>query len=72
MSKHMSTETLVTLEQRDNFIGRHIGPDNAEESALLEAVGATSLEDLSAQIVPADILREEFLDIADGLSLIHI
>jgi glycine dehydrogenase len=66
MSKPMSTQTLVQLEQRDNFIGRHIGPDASEENALLEAVGATSLEDLSKQIVPADILRDAFLDIADG------
>ena len=62
----MSTETLVQLEQRDNFIGRHIGPDESEENALLAAIGATNLEELSKQIVPADILREEFLDIADG------
>lgn len=62
----MSLETLVQLEQRDNFIGRHIGPDESEENALLAAIGATNLEELSKQIVPADILREEFLDIADG------
>lgn len=62
----MSIETLVQLEQRDNFIGRHIGPDDAEENALLAAVGATSLEDLSKQIVPADILRDQFLNIADS------
>lgn len=62
----MSIETLVQLEQRDNFIGRHIGPDDAEENALLAAVGATSLEDLSKQIVPADILRDKFLNIADS------
>ena len=62
----MSTQTLVQLEQRDNFIGRHIGPDASEENALLKAVGATSLEDLSTQIVPSDILREEFLDIKDA------
>jgi glycine dehydrogenase len=66
MSKPMSLETLVQLEQRDNFIGRHIGPDESEENALLAAIGATNLEELSKQIVPADILREEFLDIADG------
>ena len=62
----MSTQTLVQLEQRDNFIGRHIGPDASEENALLKAVGATSLEGLSTQIVPSDILREEFLDIKDA------
>ena len=62
----MSTQTLVQLEQRDNFIGRYIGPDASEENALLKAVGATSLEDLSTQIVPSDIMREEFLGIKDA------
>lgn len=62
----MSIKTLIQLEQRDNFIGRHIGPDDAEENALLDTVGATSLEDLSKKIVPSDVLREEFLDIANS------
>ena len=69
----MTTLSLKDLEQRDNFIGRHIasngaGPDSNEEAALLAAVGADSLEALSAEIVPADILRAPFLDIADGKS----
>ncbi len=69
----MTTLSLNDLEQRDNFIGRHIasngaGPDSNEEAALLAVVGADSLEALSAEIVPADILRTPFLDIADGKS----
>ena len=69
----MTTLTLSELEQRDNFIGRHIacngaGPDNNEEAALLSAIGADSLEALTAEIVPADILRQPFLDIADSRS----
>ncbi|MAD47020.1 MAG: glycine dehydrogenase (aminomethyl-transferring) [Oceanospirillaceae bacterium] len=69
----MTTQSLKSLEQGDNFIGRHIasngaGPDNNEEAALLAAINADSLEALTAEIVPADILREPFLDIADGQS----
>ena len=62
----MSTQTLVELEQRDNFIGRHIGPDQSEEKALLDAVGAASLDELAEKIVPSDILRQPFLDIPDA------
>ena len=62
----MTTLSLQDLEQRDNFIGRHIasngaGNDDNEEAALLAAVGADSLEALTAEIVPADILRPPFL-----------
>ncbi|MBQ0726380.1 MAG: aminomethyl-transferring glycine dehydrogenase [Thalassolituus oleivorans] len=62
----MTTLSLKDLEQRDNFIGRHIasngaGNDDNEEAALLAAVGADSLEALTAEIVPADILRPPFL-----------
>lgn len=63
--------TLSELEQRDNFVGRHIGSDGAgidhsEENAMLQSIGAESLDTLTAEIVPADILQEPFLDIADS------
>ncbi|HEY3325838.1 MAG TPA: aminomethyl-transferring glycine dehydrogenase [Novimethylophilus sp.] len=46
---------LSSLEQRDEFISRHIGPDDAEISAMLAAIGADSLEQLIDQTVPAAI-----------------
>jgi len=46
---------LAALEQRDAFLHRHIGPNPREIAAMLAAVGATSLEELIAQTVPADI-----------------
>ncbi|MGB0503320.1 MAG: aminomethyl-transferring glycine dehydrogenase [Thalassolituus sp.] len=67
----MSTLSLLELEQRDNFISRHIasngaGYDNHEESALLSSIGAESLEALTSEIVPADILRESFLSFGEA------
>ncbi|MDF1762087.1 MAG: aminomethyl-transferring glycine dehydrogenase [Oleibacter sp.] len=69
----MTTQSLKDLEQRDNFIGRHIasngaGNDDNEEAALLAAVGADSLEALTAEIVPADILRAPFLTLGEPQS----
>ncbi len=47
--------TLAQLENHDEFLARHIGPDAAEQAAMLATVGAASLEDLTAQTVPAAI-----------------
>jgi len=38
------------------FVGRHIGPTAAEQRRMLAELGAASLEDLAAQVVPADLL----------------
>ena len=47
--------TLTQLEQRDDFIGRHIGPDSPEISAMLRALEIDSLDQLVDQVVPASI-----------------
>ncbi|GGY33392.1 glycine dehydrogenase (decarboxylating) [Bacterioplanes sanyensis] len=67
----MTTLSLKQLEQHDSFVGRHIGsngagPDAREENAMLKAIDAESLDSLTAEIVPHDILREPFLNIADS------
>ncbi len=49
------TQTLGQLENNDAFISRHIGPSEEQQHAMLHAVGADSLDALTAQIVPADI-----------------
>ncbi|MCZ4305228.1 aminomethyl-transferring glycine dehydrogenase [Zoogloeaceae bacterium G21618-S1] len=46
---------LSTLEQRDAFIHRHIGPSEAETQAMLDAVGAASIDALIGQTVPPAI-----------------
>jgi glycine dehydrogenase len=47
--------SLQALEQRDEFIHRHIGPCAAETAGMLAAIGADSLDALIAQTVPAAI-----------------
>ena len=54
---------LSALEQRDEFLARHIGPDAAETKAMLAAVGASSLEELIGQTVPAAIRLAQPLSI---------
>ncbi len=48
-------QPLSTLEQRDEFIGRHIGPCATEIADMLAAIGAASLDQLIDQTVPAAI-----------------
>lgn len=51
------TQSLFELEQKTDFIRRHIGPGEEELRALLAVVGAESLDDLIEQTVPAAIRR---------------
>ncbi|WP_071058477.1 aminomethyl-transferring glycine dehydrogenase [Pelistega sp. MC2] len=51
------------IEQTEEFIGRHIGPNEAEQAKMLEVVGADSLDALVKEIVPNNILLNEELDL---------
>tara|TARA_R110001592_G_scaffold42588_6_gene138191 strand:- start:36789 stop:39674 length:2886 start_codon:yes stop_codon:yes gene_type:complete len=57
-----NTPSLNDLEQTDAFVRRHIGPDAAEQQAMLDTLGVESLDVLIEQTVPGSILRKELLD----------
>jgi glycine dehydrogenase len=44
-----------TLDTSGDFIPRHIGPSEADQQRMLEAIGAPSLETLMQEVVPANI-----------------
>lgn len=46
------------LDPHTDFIPRHIGPDPADQAAMLAAIGAESLDALVRQVVPASILKQ--------------
>jgi glycine dehydrogenase len=50
------------------FARRHIGPSPADVVAMLQTVGAASIEDLLAQALPRDIRQREALDFGPALS----
>src|SRR5438046_6388298 len=50
------------------FASRHIGPNAAERRAMLEVVGAPSLDALIDEAIPAGIRLDGPLPLADGLS----
>ncbi len=51
----MPSRPLADLEQHDEFIERHIGPNVAETQAMLASIGAKDLESLIAETVPPSI-----------------
>jgi glycine cleavage system P protein (glycine dehydrogenase) len=51
----MTTQSLAQLEQTQDFIRRHIGPNTQETQAMLNDIGAESVDALIDEIVPNDI-----------------
>ncbi len=54
---------LAALEQTGDFIGRHIGPSDADLAAMLDVVGAPSLEALVDSAAPDAIRLDAPLDL---------
>lgn len=59
-----NTRSLTDLEQTDAFLRRHIGPDDAEQQAMLETLGVESLDALITETVPGSILRKDLLELS--------
>ena len=64
MSKTLS---LSALEQRDEFIARHLGDSKTDIAAMLEAIGTPSVDALIEQTVPAAIRLSAPMPLADAV-----
>jgi len=53
--------TLCELENNDDFIGRHIGPRDAEKAAMLSRLGYDDMAKFIADVVPASIFEADSL-----------
>ncbi|CAM3426292.1 aminomethyl-transferring glycine dehydrogenase [Parendozoicomonas haliclonae] len=51
--------SLTQLENRDDFIRRHIGPGESEIRTMLDVLGEQTLESLLASTVPGSILQDQ-------------
>ena len=54
---------LSLLEEDDGFVRRHIGPSEAELTAMLHVIGAATLDDVAGKTVPAAIRSNEVLNL---------
>ena len=64
----MSKPTLRDLEHHDEFVARHIGPNPAEITHMLHAIGHDSLESMTRAIVPASIAHTGELALGEALT----
>ena len=56
--------SLENLENRGEFIHRHIAPSDADIASMLEAIGLDSLDDLVEKAIPSSIISNTKLNIA--------
>ena len=52
----------------DEFVERHIGPNEEEIKQMLSKIGAKSIEQLLEETIPEAIRLDENLDLPDGIS----
>lgn len=64
----MTVPTLSELEQRGDFIRRHIGPGEPQIQAMLDELGLDSLNALIDKTVPANIRSDEPLNIGKNMT----
>ena len=64
----VETRALSDLEQHNEFTHRHVGPDAAEQQAMLESLGVSSLQELIEQTVPDSIRLDDALDMDLGIT----
>ena len=60
-------DELTTLEAADSFVARHVAPSEPEIAAMLEAIGAVTLEDLAARVVPGTIRVQQAMDLPPAI-----
>ena len=61
----MTIASLSHLEDHAAFVARHIGPNAAEEAAMLATLGYANRSDLIKNIVPAAIVRADALPLGE-------
>ncbi|XQF92504.1 aminomethyl-transferring glycine dehydrogenase [Pseudoalteromonas espejiana] len=61
-----NAKSLEQLEQKQDFIRRHIGPSPAQVSDMLSALEVSSVQELIDQTVPASIRLEQPLTVGES------
>ena len=66
--KREQAPTSMTSRLRGDFVRRHIGPRDHDIARMLRVVGASSLDALIDEAIPADIRQQHPLEIGSALS----
>ena len=57
--------TLKDLQNAEQFVSRHVGPNIDDQQAMLSLLDCNNLQQLIEQVVPASIINEQSLTLAD-------
>jgi glycine dehydrogenase len=57
--------TLNDLQNAEQFVSRHVGPNSDDQQAMLSLLDCNNLQQLIDQVVPASIINEKSLTLAD-------
>ena len=57
--------TLNDLQNAEQFVSRHVGPNSDDQQAMLSLLDCSNLQQLIDQVVPATIINEQSLTLAD-------
>jgi len=66
MTSKVIVNSLTELEQTQDFIRRHIGPNESQTQAMLNDIGAESVDALIDEIVPSDIRLADLPNIEES------
>jgi glycine dehydrogenase len=58
----------INVNNREQFINRHIGPDEQQKREMLATIGVNSLDTLISQTVPANIRLSKPMDLPKAVS----
>jgi glycine dehydrogenase len=58
----------INVNNREQFINRHIGPDEQQKREMLATIGVNSLDTLIGQTVPANIRLNKQMDLPKAVS----
>jgi len=68
----MDREPLSSLERKNDFVRRHVGPGPEEQAEMLAALGLSSMSGLIEKVVPKAILQNDPLGIGDGCTEVEV
>ena len=57
--------TLNDLQNAEQFVSRHVGPNSDDQQAMLSLLDCNNLQQLIDQVVPSSIINEQSLTLAD-------
>ncbi|WP_373020338.1 aminomethyl-transferring glycine dehydrogenase [Thiomicrorhabdus sp.] len=64
----LASLSLDALQYGDEFVNRHLGPDEKEQACMLQSLGLTSMEELLDSVVPEAIRRHDDMALEEGLT----